>query len=82
MKTPNIVRTERSYTGHARLLAEFSEEPIGEIDGIPEIPSPYAYSPTHIVWQWADRQVIVVETKHKVFRVFDVTGWPIRAVTP
>jgi hypothetical protein len=44
-----------------------------------EIPSPYAYSPTHTVYQdTEDRLVIVVETAHKRYDVFDVSaGFPM-----
>ena len=41
---------------------------------IPEIPSPYAYSPTHTIYQDdKGRMVIVVETAHKRYDVFDVS---------
>jgi hypothetical protein len=45
---------------------------------IPEIPSPYAFSPSHTVYQdGQDRLVIVVETAHKRYDVFDVSaGFP------
>lgn len=41
---------------------------------IPEIPSPYAYSSVHTVYQDdKGRMVIVVETAHKRYDVFDVS---------
>lgn len=41
------------------------------IDRIREIPSPYAYSPEHIVYRTPEGQyVFIVETAHKTYDVF------------
>jgi hypothetical protein len=68
------IKVVTGYAAHARFLAEVSEEPIGTIDRRPEIPSPYAFSPDHPVWNWNGVQVIVVETRHRRYEVFKVEG--------
>ena len=61
-----------SHAGHARYLATVKETG-REIPRITEIPSPYAYSETHVVYQDANgRDVIIVETFHRRFDVFEV----------
>jgi hypothetical protein len=59
-------------TAIARFLAECAEGFIGEIPRQPQIPSPYRFSPTHCVYSWNSRPVIVVETSHRRFGVFAV----------
>jgi len=68
---PKQIKVIRSHTGLARFYPELSRTPRREIARIASIPSPYAYSPTHTVWQWGNREVIIVETSHKVYRVFE-----------
>lgn len=68
------IKTITSYAGHARFLAECAEEPAGRIDRIPEIPSPYAYSPDWTVWDWNGTPVVIVETSHRRYEVFKVLG--------
>ena len=67
------VKRIRSHTGHARFLAECSEEPIGHIARRDDIPSPYAYSPDWPVWDHPTRgPVLIRETSHRCFDVFSV----------
>ena len=68
------IKRIRSHAGHARFLAEMPESDwfIGEIPWQKDIASPYAYSPTHCVMQWQDKRVIIVETSHKCFDVFEL----------
>ena len=62
-----------SHAGHARYLASLTEGPLGFIPRQADIPSPYAYSPTHTVYHDPTRgPVIIVETRHKTFDVFRV----------
>lgn len=75
------VRVINSYTGHARFLAECEQEEngdgckfLGEVTRVPEIRSPYAYSPTHMVFGWRGRQVFIVETRHKRYEVFEIVS--------
>lgn len=72
MKT--TLKTIRSHVGMSRFLAEVSDEPVREIPRDANIPSPYAYSPTHNVWQWGNREIIIVETSHKVYKIFDANS--------
>lgn len=71
------IKTITSYAGNARFFAELAEEPIGFIPKQKQIPSPYAYSPTHTVYDWNGQPVIQVETKHKYYEVFNVSGMKI-----
>lgn len=77
-----LVKTIRSHSGHARYLAELSEEPIGwlatcQIEGIP---APYAYSPTVPIWANEEdgRKVIVKETSHRCYQVFALSPQLLR----
>lgn len=66
------------HAAHARFLAELESDgdgmylALGTIPRHPEIPSPYAYSPTHQVYDWNGTLVIVVETRHARYEVFKV----------
>jgi hypothetical protein len=66
---PKAARTERSYSGHARLLVELGE-PIGYTALIREIPSPYRYSPAWTVYHYKGRPVVLAETAHRCFQLF------------
>lgn len=71
-----------SYTGHARFLAECSEEPAGWIPHQTDIPSPYAYSPEWVVYEWQGRYVTIRETAHRQFDVFEVPEQMLRTTDP
>jgi hypothetical protein len=68
------IKRIKSHVGHFRFLAECENE--GQLSGFIErqkdIPSPYAYSPTHGVFVYRGKNVILVETAHKTFDVFEV----------
>ena len=76
------LKTIRSHVGFGRFLAECAQEPLGEIPRQPEIPSPYAYSPTWEVWDWKGRPVVIVETAHKTYRIFEVPAAEVQPLTP
>ena len=59
------------YAASARFHANVSETPIGYIPRQP-IPSPYSYGPSHVVWNWTGRPIIIVETRHRRYEVFAV----------
>ena len=65
------IKRLRSYAAHARFLAETSDL-VGEIERQADIPSPYRYSPTHAVYEWREKHVIIVETSHRCYDVFEV----------
>ncbi len=66
------IKVVTGYAAHARFMAELVEEPIGEIPRDPAIPSPFAYSPVHVVWQRGEQRVVIVETRHARHEVFEV----------
>jgi hypothetical protein len=68
------LKTIRSHSGLARFLATVSEEPVAEVPRFAEIPSPYAYSPTHVVYAQGEKKVFVVEVAHKTYRVFELVA--------
>ena len=70
------IKTITGYAGHARWLAEMPEADwnVGTIPRQTQIPSPYAYSPTHTVARWKGQAVIVVETRHRRYEIFRVDG--------
>lgn len=66
------VKTLRGHTTLARFLATVTETGTF-IQRHTNIPSPYAYSPSHIVYRDADGYaVIIIETRHAVFTVWRV----------
>jgi hypothetical protein len=67
------VKVLTSYAAHSRFFAELSDDAIGVIPK-QDIPSPYRYSPTHDVWDWHGTPVIIVETKHRRYEVFQVVS--------
>lgn len=69
------LKTITSHSGLARWYHnEASPEPVGYIarHHMEHIPSPYAYSPTHIVHGYKGKNVIVKETRHKRYEVHEV----------
>ena len=77
-----------SHVGVARFYAECAPEPLGEIEraALQPIPSPYHDSPTWMVNSWKGRRVIVTETAHKRYQVYELPAeaviTPLEAETP
>jgi len=67
------VRVLSGYAAHARFQSELALDFLGEIPR-EAIPSPYAFSPVHVVYSWLGKPVIIVETRHRRYEVFEVTG--------
>ena len=65
------VKVINGYSADARFYAELGKD-IGYIPRQCQIPSPYAYSPVHIVSRWKNKNVIHVETKHRRYEVFEI----------
>ncbi len=78
----NIRRVKRinSHVGLFRFYRELSPRPIMEIERVESIPSPYAYSPTHLVYLWPAMKIpiFIVETSHKRYDVFTFDPQPKR----
>lgn len=66
-----LIKTIRSHSGLARFMAECSDI-CGEAPRDRSIPSPYAYNSVHPVFQWGYEMIFIVETSHKVFKVFAI----------
>lgn len=62
------------YAAHFRFLSECDEEPVGETPNDPTIPSPYCYSPTRVVHRWRGQHVVVYETRHRRYEVYEISG--------
>lgn len=71
-RTLTRIKRIRSHAGHGRFLAECDEPPVGSIPR--QIPTPYAFAPTHLVWRWGTRHVVIAETSHRCYDLFEVTG--------
>ena len=70
------LRILRSHTAHFRFLHECDDDNDRAAGWIPrhrEISSPYSYGPTHLVYRWTGRPVIVAETSHRRYEVFEVS---------
>lgn len=71
----NRIAKIRSHAGIARFYAECDEgDPIAYLARVQveEIRSPYAYSPSKPIYRHAGRKVVVFETSHKVYEVYEV----------
>ena len=69
---PARIKRITSHSGISRYLS-YVESTGLVINRLATIPSPYAYSPTHQVYRDEQgRDVIVVETAHKRYDVFQV----------
>jgi hypothetical protein len=77
------LKTITSHTGHARWLAETSDDPTGYLARVQveEIPSPYCYSASVAIHEWNGRQVVCFETRHKRYEVFEVPAELLRFKT-
>ena len=71
--TTTLQRIKRltSHSGQARFLAECDDTPYC-IARQADIPSPYFYSPTWIVYAYRAQYVVVCETAHKRYDVYSV----------
>lgn len=76
------IKTIRSYTDHARYLAQCSEDPVGQIPRQTDIPSPYRYSPEWLVFDHNGIKVVIVEVAHRRFSVFEVPAGMIQPWKP
>ena len=65
------VKVITGYTANGRFFRETGKH-LGYIPRQTDIPSPYAYSPSHIVCEWRGKAVIQVETLHRRYEVFEV----------
>lgn len=59
-----------SHIGLSRFLAE-CQDTNREIPRT-NIHTPYSYSPTHVVYNYKEQDVIICETSHKVYEVFAI----------
>jgi hypothetical protein len=62
-------------TGHrawGEFLSQCDDGYEGYIDRVKEIPSPYMYSPTEVVFKWKGKNVFAHETRHRRHEVFEV----------
>jgi hypothetical protein len=72
------IKRIRSHTGHAQFLAQCDLCADGDclvVGFIPrqrDIESPYAYSPSWSVYRFQGKLVVVVETAHRRYDVFEV----------
>lgn len=66
-----ILKTERTHTGHGRLL-DLVGPRTGYIERQAHIPSPYRYSPEWFVYDYKGCKVVLCETAHRTFRIIEV----------
>ena len=68
------IKRMRSHSAHARYLHQ--TDVIGEIPAQADIPSPYAYSQRWFVYLYSGstppKNVIIRETSHRCFDVFEI----------
>lgn len=70
------IRTITGHTSLARYLTGVSENPYREVQRHSEIPSPYAFSPTHTTFLLTQslREIFWVETRHARYEIFEVVN--------
>lgn len=72
------LRTIRSHAGHARFLAECASDAAGELQVAGTVRSAdvprdaYHFSPDRTVLVWNGRAVVVIESSHRCFQVWEV----------
>ena len=72
------IKTITSHAGLARFYAECDDAGEGKAIAylarcqIEEIPSPYRYSPTVTIGLWNGKRVVVFETRHRHYEIFEV----------
>ena len=68
------IRVLTGYTALARFRAGIPDD--SKIIEVPRIPvhTPYAYSPTSLVEFWNGQPVVICETRHIRYEVFDASG--------
>lgn len=72
MPTLRKLKTIRSHSGHARFLAECSEDVAGTVASS-EVPrDAYHFSPDRSVYVWNGRTVVILEARHRCFEVWEV----------
>lgn len=67
-----VLKTTSTHKAFGQLIMQMSEDPVGYIPRVKSIPSPYASSPTDIVYEWNGHNVFTREVSHKVHKVFEV----------
>lgn len=65
------IKTIRSHTGVARFLAECDKSYIREIPRV--VKEPYCHSQTQCAYLYKNKEVIVAETKHRYYEVFEIS---------
>jgi len=67
------LKTIKSYTGHARFIAETipTRSYLARCQ-IEHIPSPYRYSPSVEILLWKGRDVVWFETRHRNYEVYQI----------
>ena len=64
----------RSYAAHARFLVDVSESPVAWLAACQvEIEQPYRSGPSHGVYDWRGRCVIVLETGQRQYDVYELS---------
>jgi len=59
-----------SHVGYFRFLEDCQD--VGWIPKQVDIPSPYRYSPSELVYKWKGKNVIIKEVSHKKYVVFEI----------
>jgi hypothetical protein len=82
------IKTLSSYAAHARFLNECTSDASGELKVVGEVAqsvvpkTPYAFSLTKTVYEWQGKPIVVLETSHRRYEVFQVEPQMIMPVTP
>lgn len=65
------IRVLNGYAAHARFCGECESDFAGHIPAFTQ--GAYSYSPSMAVRTWGTKRVVIVETRHRRYEVFDVT---------
>jgi len=76
---PKQIKKITGYAADCRFWQDVSEKSAGYVIKPIGIPSPYAFSLTSIVYEYNGHKIIHIETAHRTYNVFDVSGMTIYA---
>lgn len=65
------VKVINGYTALSNWI-NFEAKQTGKTIARTNLPSPYSYSPTHIVYSYKNQDVILVETRHRRYEVYAI----------
>lgn len=77
----NIIKIMRTHSDYARTLNECDETNTWVARFQVPVDTPYAYSPTLSVLSYKGREVVILETSHRLFKMIELPDDAVRFMT-